>query len=686
MRQARESFKMRIIDHQLRKIIRKELKREISLHKRNISSSKTALNEGIWEFFQGIGRAFLALFGVQIKKAEAEVYDNAISQANQTIVKTKLINKKTGKSLEWKDLEPDNSEHATVIKKIASSTVEETLKGVANSLEAMKNIPAFPEPAEADSPEAKKETKSFKENEQKMKEASTSLGRLLGVTKFLGEKYPKLNAAHSAVSSQSPAAPADIFYQSGVLAQALLDSDFGQKNTNENKFSSSSLDILLEKIKQRDKDDSDDKGTFTFVDFIDLDGRSIQLMLKEIDGRTLTMALKKASKKLKEHILGMMSSRAATMIIEDLADLGDVSDSVVKASQDEIVQVAIRLDDEGKVALPKLTQKQRESRVEDDLPKSPERLRLKFIDKVKSLKKDEIVKMFGSDSKLSIKEIAMLLTAVGNDGAKIVLRELTDTEVTTLLEIAKDLKVESSELIETLRKAFKLFDESAESTVEKAAELKDTNLSSVLKKITGLSTQYLDKNGIKKPGAGQIPSTARPGKLGQAASELQSSDKKKKTVSYKDAWSMFLGDLQSGAKGASDILGSGSGRIQNPFKQLSIIMSQYSDEDVARYFGAEMSSTGNITRQPSDSTVKQLFNDIIQGGFVSNEDKAKAKETGEEAGAKTYTTAEVDAAKKEIVDAYIEYRDDITLKESRQNRYVVSRRQNKSLNFKVLGL
>ncbi|HIA03136.1 MAG TPA: flagellar motor switch protein FliG [Myxococcales bacterium] len=93
------------------------------------------------------------------------------------------------------------------------------------------------------------------------------------------------------------------------------------------------------------------KKMFVFEDFVTLDGRAIQLMLKEIDSRTLTMALKTSSAPLREHLLSCMSSRAATMIIEDMEALGPLSVSQIETAQDEIVQVALRLAAEGKMSL-----------------------------------------------------------------------------------------------------------------------------------------------------------------------------------------------------------------------------------------------------------------------------------------------------------------------------------------------
>ena len=93
------------------------------------------------------------------------------------------------------------------------------------------------------------------------------------------------------------------------------------------------------------------KKMFVFEDLVMLDGRALQLLLKEIDGRSLTLALKTASTALREHVLSSMSSRAATMILEDLEAMGPVSVSQVESAQDDIVQIALRLASEGKISL-----------------------------------------------------------------------------------------------------------------------------------------------------------------------------------------------------------------------------------------------------------------------------------------------------------------------------------------------
>lgn len=95
------------------------------------------------------------------------------------------------------------------------------------------------------------------------------------------------------------------------------------------------------------------KMMFTFEDLCALDGRSIQMILREVNNDSLTMALKTASDEIKEKIFANMSSRAADMIKDDLAAMGPVRLSEVEAMQQTIVKIAMKLEEEGKLVLGK---------------------------------------------------------------------------------------------------------------------------------------------------------------------------------------------------------------------------------------------------------------------------------------------------------------------------------------------
>lgn len=90
---------------------------------------------------------------------------------------------------------------------------------------------------------------------------------------------------------------------------------------------------------------------FIFEDLLKLDGKAIQLILKEIATDQLVVALKGASAELRELVLGNMSSRAAEALREDLDARGPIRLSEVEAQQKEILKVVRRLSDEGQIVI-----------------------------------------------------------------------------------------------------------------------------------------------------------------------------------------------------------------------------------------------------------------------------------------------------------------------------------------------
>lgn len=90
---------------------------------------------------------------------------------------------------------------------------------------------------------------------------------------------------------------------------------------------------------------------FVFENLLDLDDRSIQLLLREVQSETLVVALKGTSEPLKEKIFKNMSSRASEMLREDLESKGPVRLSEVESEQKEILKVVRRLADEGQIQL-----------------------------------------------------------------------------------------------------------------------------------------------------------------------------------------------------------------------------------------------------------------------------------------------------------------------------------------------
>lgn len=93
------------------------------------------------------------------------------------------------------------------------------------------------------------------------------------------------------------------------------------------------------------------KLMFVFEDIIKIDDRGIQSLLKEVPNDKLLLALKTANEDIKGKIFKNLSGRAAEMLREDLSSMGPSRLSDVEGAQQEIVNVARRLEAEGKILI-----------------------------------------------------------------------------------------------------------------------------------------------------------------------------------------------------------------------------------------------------------------------------------------------------------------------------------------------
>ena len=90
---------------------------------------------------------------------------------------------------------------------------------------------------------------------------------------------------------------------------------------------------------------------FVFENLLDIDDRSIQLLLREVQSESLIVALKGTSEELREKIFKNMSARASEMLRDDLEAKGPVRVSEVEAEQKEILKVVRKLADEGQIVI-----------------------------------------------------------------------------------------------------------------------------------------------------------------------------------------------------------------------------------------------------------------------------------------------------------------------------------------------
>ena len=90
---------------------------------------------------------------------------------------------------------------------------------------------------------------------------------------------------------------------------------------------------------------------FTFENFLEVPEEQMRELMNSIDKKTLMIALKGASDDLRSHFYRTMSSRAVDMMREDSEAMGPVRGKEAVKAQAEIVAIARKLEEEGKIAL-----------------------------------------------------------------------------------------------------------------------------------------------------------------------------------------------------------------------------------------------------------------------------------------------------------------------------------------------
>lgn len=90
---------------------------------------------------------------------------------------------------------------------------------------------------------------------------------------------------------------------------------------------------------------------FLFENLVDVEDRSIQRLLQEVESETLLIALKGANEALREKFFFNMSRRQAALMAEDLASRGPVRLSQVEAEQKTILNIVRRLAETGEILI-----------------------------------------------------------------------------------------------------------------------------------------------------------------------------------------------------------------------------------------------------------------------------------------------------------------------------------------------
>ncbi|MGC8754381.1 MAG: flagellar motor switch protein FliG [Thermosulfidibacteraceae bacterium] len=120
-----------------------------------------------------------------------------------------------------------------------------------------------------------------------------------------------------------------------------------------NRLSKADSKEILDKLSWEEPElaDSIRDKMFVFEDILKLDDTAVREILKRVDKKVLTVALKGASEEIKNKFFANMSKRAVEALVEEIEFMGPVKLKDVEAAQREIVDLIRRLEDEGVISL-----------------------------------------------------------------------------------------------------------------------------------------------------------------------------------------------------------------------------------------------------------------------------------------------------------------------------------------------
>ena len=90
---------------------------------------------------------------------------------------------------------------------------------------------------------------------------------------------------------------------------------------------------------------------FVFEDIVQLDDRSLQMVLREVDTKDLSRALKATPKEVADKVYKNLSKRAADMLREEIEFMGPVKIRDVEEAQQKVVNVIRTLEDKGEIVI-----------------------------------------------------------------------------------------------------------------------------------------------------------------------------------------------------------------------------------------------------------------------------------------------------------------------------------------------
>ena len=111
--------------------------------------------------------------------------------------------------------------------------------------------------------------------------------------------------------------------------------------------------LIFEGLEDFDSELADEVGSqmFVFEDINQLDDRSVQLILRQVDSKQLAVALKGVRDEVRSKIMSNVSQRAAANLQEEIDMLGAVRLKTVEEAQAGVVRVIRALEESGQIVV-----------------------------------------------------------------------------------------------------------------------------------------------------------------------------------------------------------------------------------------------------------------------------------------------------------------------------------------------
>jgi flagellar motor switch protein FliG len=109
--------------------------------------------------------------------------------------------------------------------------------------------------------------------------------------------------------------------------------------------------LILEALEARSPEIAEEirRRMFMFEDIVNLDDKSVQLVLRSVEGNELALALKGVTDTVRDKITTNLSTRAAENLLEEVELLGAVRLTQVEEAQQSIIRTIRQLEEQGQI-------------------------------------------------------------------------------------------------------------------------------------------------------------------------------------------------------------------------------------------------------------------------------------------------------------------------------------------------